>query len=261
MTIGIYAIRNKIDGKVYIGKSSNIEKRIKSHIRLLSAEARDTKQTNRYLWNAVKLHGLENFEFLILETLNTKNDNLLADCEIKWMDYYKSCNRECGYNLRRDSSTKTEIHPDTRVLLSLNNKGANNPNYGNKWSEKQKEEMSKIKQKQVQDGLYDWMKTKEWKKKLSESSSSTWKDEEKKKNMAKKVAQNKSTLMFFQYDKNTNELIRIWRNMDEILTENPDYYRIAIYSVCNGHKKSYRGFFWKSKLRDEEEDDSGRLVL
>lgn len=257
MTIGIYAIRNKIDGKMYIGKSSNMEKRIKDHIRLLKASERNEKQTNRFLWNAVKLHGIDNFEFMFLESFEVIDDGGLADCEIKWMDYYNSCNRDYGYNLRRDSSTKTEVHSDTRLLISELNKGENNPNFGNKWTEEQKRNMSNIKRKQFEDGLYDWVKTDEWRKAKSEVSSALWKDEEKKKVMAAKVAESKSKLMFLQYDKNTNELVRIWNSINEILTSNPDYHRIAIYSVCNGHKKSYRGFIWKSKLKVSNE----RLVL
>lgn len=257
MTTGIYAIRNKIDGKMYIGKSSNMEKRIKNHIRLLKASERNEKQTNRFLWNAVKLHGIDNFEFMFLESFEVIDDGSLADCEIKWMDYYNSCNRDCGYNLRRDSSTKTEVHSDTRLLISELNKGENNPNFGNKWTEEQKRNMSNIKRKQFEDGLYDWVKTDEWRKAKSEVSSALWKDEEKKKVMAAKVAESKSKLMFLQYDKNTNELVRIWNSINEILTSNPDYHRIAIYSVCNGHKKSYRGFIWKSKLKVSNE----RLVL
>lgn len=249
MTTGIYAIRNKIDGKMYIGKSSNMEKRIKNHIRLLKASERNEKQTNRFLWNAVKLHGIDNFEFMFLESFEVIDDTGLADCEIKWMDYYNSCNRNYGYNLRRDSSTKTEVHSDTRLLISELNKGENNPNFGNKWTEEQKRNMSNIKRKQFEDGLYDWVKTDEWRKAKSEVSSALWKDEEKKKVMAAKVAESKSKLMFLQYDKNTNELVRIWNSISEILTSNPDYHRIAIYSVCNGHKKSYRGFIWKSKLK------------
>lgn len=123
MTIGIYAIRNKVDGKMYIGKSSNVEKRIKDHIRMLKAAERNEKQTNRFLWNAVKLHGIDNFEFIFLESFEVIDDTGLADCEIKWMDYYNSCNRNYGYNLRRDSSTKTEVHLETRLLISELNRG------------------------------------------------------------------------------------------------------------------------------------------
>ena len=249
MTIGIYAIRNKIDGKVYIGKSSDMEKRIKNHKKLLTLDSRNTRQTNRFLWNAVKLHGIDNFEFIALETLDTLDDAVLADCEIKWMDYYNSCDRDCGYNLRRDSSTKTEVHQDTKILISEMNKGENNPNYGNKWTEEQKRNMSNIKRKQFEDGLYDWVKTDKWRKAKSEISSALWKDEEKKRAMAAKVADSRSTLRFFQYDKNTSELVAVWKSMNEILTAHPDYHRVAIYSVCNGHKKSYKGFIWKSELK------------
>lgn len=249
MSIGIYAIRNKIDGKMYIGKSSNMEKRIKDHIRVLKAAERNKKQTNRFLWNAVKLHGIDNFEFIFLESFEVIDDTSLADCEIKWMDYYNSCNRNCGYNLRRDSSTKTEVHLDTRLLISELNRGENNPNFGNKWTDDQKRHMSCVKRQQFEDGTYDWMKTEEWKKYRSEVTSALWKDEEKKNRMAIKVAESKSTLRFFQYDKNTHELVKVWNSMNDILTVRPDYHRIAIYSVCNGHKKSYRGFVWKSELK------------
>ena len=33
MTIGIYQIQNKINGKIYIGQSINIKKRLKQHLR------------------------------------------------------------------------------------------------------------------------------------------------------------------------------------------------------------------------------------
>jgi hypothetical protein len=68
--------------------------------------------------------------------------------------------------------------------------------------------------------------------------------------MARKVAKATSTLRFYQYDKNTMELVKVWEYMDDILQENPNYHRIAIYSVCNGHKKSYRGYIWKSELKE-----------
>ena len=38
--------------------------------------------------------------------------------------------------------------------------------------------------------------------------------------------------------------------MLEIIDKYPDFHKIAIYSVCNGWKKSYRGFVWKSFSKD-----------
>lgn len=248
MTIGIYSITNKIDGKKYIGKSKNIEARFTAHKWSLKLENKD-RSTNRYLWSSVQLHGIDNFLFEIIEEFDILDEEMLMDKELYYMDLHKSCERDFGYNLRRDSSTACEVHQDTRKLISENTKGELNGNFGNKWTDEQKDQMSKIKKKQVADGLYDWMKTEEWSNKASNISKNTWKDKDKLAKMSEKVALLNSTLRFYEYDKITKELINVWESMHEILTENPDYHRIAIYSVCNGHKKSYRGSIWKSELK------------
>lgn len=247
MTIGIYAIRNKINQKMYIGKSKNIEKRFWSHRNTLSKKERNKKQTNRFLWSSVQKYGLENFEFLILESIDFHDEDYLADLEIFYMDFYNSCDRNFGYNLRRDSSTKTEIHDETKMLHSESNKGESNPNYGNRWTPEMKLKMSELKK--------DWHKTHKISDELrcatAQRIRKMWEDPVKKNQMAKAVSKSKSNLRFYQYDKVSFELIKIWESIDEIKNENPDYHLIAIYSVCNGHKKSYRGFIWKSELKEK----------
>lgn len=247
MTIGIYCIRNKINDKKYIGKSINIEHRFSAHRAVLIKTERDKKKTNRYLHSAVQKYGLDNFEFTILEVLPEIDEQVLKDRELYWMDFYRSYERDFGYNLRRDSSTASIVHQETREIFSFIFLGDGNPNYGNKWSEEQKSRMSEIKSQQFKDGVYDWMKSPEWKAKLSENSKLLWKDEAKKAAMAEKVAEAKSILKFYQYCKISGELIREWDSIREIMLAHPDWHDKAIYSVCNGHKKSYRGFIWKSE--------------
>ena len=249
MTIGIYAIRNKVDGKMYVGKSINIESRTKDHIRNLSKEVRDKRQVNRFLWNAVKKYGLDNFEFTTLYSRENISEDELKDLELFYMDLYNTCDSEFGYNLHRDSSTNSFVHEETRKLLSDINKGESNPNFGNKWSDDQKLRMSDIKKKQVEEGMYDWQQSPEWREKLSIIASERWKDPLKTKEMGRKVAEVKSKLRFYEYDKVTMELKKVWNSMLEIITEFPEYHKIAIYSVCNGHSKSYRGSVWKSELK------------
>lgn len=243
--IGIYSITNKINGKRYIGKSINIESRFWYHKNSLMKDVR-SKDTNRYLFNAVKKYGIENFSFDILEFFDSIADAELSDREIYWMDFYQTCSRENGYNLRRDSSTKTEVHPETLLLLSVSNSGEGNPNWGNFWTEEQKQSMRQIAVDRHSSGLYYG---EEWRAKISEASKKIWLDEEKKARMAKAVALSTSEYRFYQYDKVSNELIRVWENMWDIIEAYPDYHKIAIYSVCNGHKKSYRGFVWKKELK------------
>ena len=50
MTSGIYCIKNSVDGKVYIGKSINIERRIGEHKRSLVKDICG-KDVNRHLYS------------------------------------------------------------------------------------------------------------------------------------------------------------------------------------------------------------------
>ena len=248
MSIGIYCIVNKLNNKRYVGKSVDIERRFIHHKYLLTQYNRDKKKTNRHLFNAVNKYGIENFSFDIIEVFDDVNEELLSERELFWIDFYDSCNRKYGYNLRRDSSTKMIVHDETRKLASENFSGEKNPNYGNYWTDEQKTKMSNIaKYRHSELNVYG----DEWKSKISEASKKMWKDEDKKKAMADKVSKTRSEkgFRFYQYDKKTLELVKVWESMVDILSENPDYHNIAIYSVCNGYKKSYRGFIWRKESK------------
>lgn len=251
--IGIYCIRNKINNKRYIGKSIKIEQRLAQHKATIkkyySNPEKYKKLVNRFLAASFAKYGEDNFEYTVLQEFESCTDEELADAELFWMDFYNTCNRDFGYNLRRDSSTKTTVHEETRKLLSEVNTGSGNGNFGNKWTQEQKDAMSKRKKIQMQTEVYDFIRTPEWREKLSKQSTELWKDEEKKNSMARKVAIATSELRFEQYDKTTGELVGTYDGMYEILEKYPDFHRIAIYSVCNGWKKSYRGFVWKSFLK------------
>lgn len=238
-----------MNGKVYIGKSNDIEKRFWVHKNSLVKPDVDKRRVNRHLYNAVQKYGIDNFEFIILEELPDSSEAELADSEIAWIEKFNSTDRDFGYNLMKDSSQKTIVHEETKRLLSERSTGEGNANYGNYWTDEQKSRMSDIKKKQFESGIYDFMKTDEYKTYISELSKNLWKNEEKKLAMAKKVSEATSIYRFYQYCKNTGELVRIWNSIGEIIEENPDYHRIAIYSVCNGWKKSYRGFVWRSELK------------
>ena len=59
---GIYQIVNLIDGKRYIGSSSNLKNRLNEHNRCLNKNCHHSK----YLQNAYKKYGTGNFKFEIL---------------------------------------------------------------------------------------------------------------------------------------------------------------------------------------------------
>lgn len=250
MTIGIYCIQHIKSGKRYIGKSKHIEKRFIEHKHILSKPKRDTKLTNRYLYNAVQKYGWKSFKTSILESFEHINDELITDRELYWIEYFKATEHEHGYNLRKDSSTKMIIHPETLKIKSRISKGNNNPNYGNRWSESMKQRMSNIKKEQHASGeIYN----EEWRIKQGKTSSKFWKENPDIKNrMAKKVAKSKQKYDFIQLDSNMN-ILKVWVSIEEIIKENPNWKWQNIYSVCNGYKKRIYGYVWRKVLKHEAE--------
>ena len=246
MTIGVYAIINSVDGKCYVGKSIDVERRFTHHRYYLNKQIRNESQTNRHLFNAVKKHGIGSFIFEIVESFEYIDETLIAERELFWMDYFTTTNRNDGYNLRRDSSTGMVVHEETRRLQSINNLGANNPNYGNKWSDDKKLEMAKLKSKQHSNGVYG----DEWKRKISEKSGTFWKNNPEVKNqMAVKVKKAKQKFDFIQMDDDYN-VIKIWCSVEDVIEQNPTWKWQNIYSVCNGYKKRIYGYKWKKVLKN-----------
>lgn len=251
MTIGIYRIRNIINNKAYVGKSKNLENRKMAHFRIFR-RGEIFRGCNRHLMASVLKHGIENFVFEVLETFEELDPDKLADAEVKWMDELRTLERDFGYNLMRDSSSDVIVSEETKRILSERNSGEGNGNYGNKWTPVQKKRMSEIKKQQFADGVYDFMQDPEHKAYIANCTREMWKDEEKKASMARKVAVATSSLRFEQYDKHTKELVGEYDNLLQIMDKYPDFHKIAIYSVCNGWKKSYRGFIWKSIAKDSK---------
>ena len=62
---GVYLIKNKLNGKCYVGSSSNITKRWNDHKRLST-----WKKCNNDLYKDFQEYGLDNFSFEVLEECN-----------------------------------------------------------------------------------------------------------------------------------------------------------------------------------------------
>lgn len=91
ITSGIYLIQNILNGKVYIGKSSDVKKRIRYHF----------KHYNKhkfYFYSALQKYSPENFIFRILEIGNFSNKEL-SELEKSYVWLYNSNNDKYGYNL------------------------------------------------------------------------------------------------------------------------------------------------------------------
>jgi hypothetical protein len=92
--VGIYKITNLLNGKVYIGQSIDIQKRLKAHFAY--AKNKNSKEYNTSIHNAIRKYGEENF---ICEILVECKEEDLDDLEQYYINYFNSANRDKGYNL------------------------------------------------------------------------------------------------------------------------------------------------------------------
>lgn len=106
--IGIYKYQNKLNGKIYIGQSTDIERRYQQH--LWDAEKRPEQGTGIDL--AINKYGINNFTFEIIEQCNPEQ---LDERERFWIEYFNSYTE--GYNRTPGgSSLRGEEHP--RAILT-----------------------------------------------------------------------------------------------------------------------------------------------
>lgn len=99
--IGIYKIETLHNNKLYIGSSDNIEKRIKTHLSRLKRDIHHSE----YLQNAYNKYGKDNLKFSVIEILETSENKIVR--EQYWMDYYKSYDRNFGYNMSKIADSNT----------------------------------------------------------------------------------------------------------------------------------------------------------
>lgn len=87
---GIYLITNLLDNKKYIGQSTSIGERFKSHIKCgLGIDAPSNK-----IYSAMQKDGVENFSFEVIEECKPAE---LNEKEKYWIQYYQS--NLYGYNM------------------------------------------------------------------------------------------------------------------------------------------------------------------
>lgn len=243
---GIYCIQNIVNNKVYIGKAKNIYARLKQHVYCLNKKSKDE---NRYLINSWHKYGEQNFKCFVVEELEF-DEILLKTKELYWINQYNALDRNFGYNLRLDSETRMIVHEETKKLQSIISLGSNNPNYGHKWSDEQKKEMSNLKKQQYKSGLIT--PNIDACKKGCEIRNERWKNNpELKEQMKEKVRKAITKYQIYQYDKEDN-LITIWDCVHDIIVANPTYKSHNIYAVCSGEKKTMYGYKWKKVLIDED---------
>ena len=141
----VYMHKNKINGKVYIGITRQEPKK-----RWLNGKG---YKNNQYMINAIKKYNWNNFEHIILFKNLTKEE--AEQKEIELIQFYKSNERNFGYNIENGGSSIGFVSEETKkkISVALKNKKISNitkekiskANKGKHHTEETKEKMRKAK--------------------------------------------------------------------------------------------------------------------
>lgn len=107
---GIYCLKNEVNGKVYVGLSVDLARRLREHYNLSQSDK------SNYLYNAIRKYGVDNFSVSILEI--TEDVNSLLNLEAKWIQELDSCNKDKGYNVRIETGETYKHSEETKLKIS-----------------------------------------------------------------------------------------------------------------------------------------------
>lgn len=201
----IYKITNKINGKIYIGKTlKSIESRWKEHIK-----ASDKKESeNRPLYRAFKKYGINNFN---IEEVEKCSEEEVNKKERYWIEQYGSFKN--GYNATLGGDGKR--YADYDLIYSL-------------WQDgndiKTIHKITNYDSTTIRSALDDNNITSEMRKQRQY------------KGFSKSVA---------MLDKDTKEILKVFSSISEaykFLNKSGDGH---ISSVCKGKRKTAYGYSWK----------------
>ena len=108
----VYKYTNLINNKVYIGITDWINRRIGDHFRYANTD----NKNKMYFHKALEKYGFKNFEFEIIEIVETNEELNLR--EIYWIQYYNSFKIDFGYNLTLGGNRNI---PNSETLIKKSN--------------------------------------------------------------------------------------------------------------------------------------------
>ena len=112
---GIYGIRQKSTNKIYVGRTKCFYRRAYQHIRSFNESS--SASINPHLFNAMTKYGIEDFEMFPLEFCDVKYQN---QQELWWMQNFNCCDKNLGFNIRKDSEGGMETSQETSEKISKN---------------------------------------------------------------------------------------------------------------------------------------------
>lgn len=97
----VYTIQNKLSLKIYVGQSCDYKTRWDVHIKnakdLLLKKIASNHKKIQYIHRAMAKHGIDNFEFQVIEEFETEEK--ADEAEKFWISFFNSNNSNFGYNL------------------------------------------------------------------------------------------------------------------------------------------------------------------
>lgn len=218
--IGIYKITNP-NGKVYIGQSVNIPRRLKRYKCISTSTKRQTK-----VHRSLVKYGADNhkFEIVCLCEINELNEN-----ERKYQELFNSVDDglNCYYTKSTDKSGKASL--DTLVRMSNAQKGNNNF-LGKKHSQETKNKISLARIGIKYSAEVNIKKGRKGRVSINKGKFGKYSSKSK---------------PLIQYDLNHN-IIKEWNCGADVKRE-LGYSAGCISLVCNGKIKSYKKYIWKYK--------------
>ena len=111
----IYKITNKVNGKVYIGKTIySIQKRWEEHLR----DAKKSRCEKRPLYNAINKYSKENFK---IEQIEECSYDILNERERYWIEYYGSFKNGYNATIGGDGQSYLDYELIYKTYLSIKN--------------------------------------------------------------------------------------------------------------------------------------------
>lgn len=135
--MGVYRILNIVDGKIYVGSSVDIQRRIKSH----THELRKGTHNNKYLQRAWNKYGENSFEFSVIEEVSDKS--ILRDREQYYIQLTNCSNHFIGYNLLNNTNIGLGVSASDEIKAKISEacSGEKNGNYGREHTEEELKRM------------------------------------------------------------------------------------------------------------------------
>ena len=137
----IYKTTNLVNGKIYVGQH------------FTSADD-GYLGSGKVIKQSIKKYGKENF---VRETLEFCSEENVDERERVWIFELNVTDRNIGYNLNsggsiislevrnKISNNHANVKGNNNPMYGVKRFGKNNPNFGKKWSQKMKDELSQIK--------------------------------------------------------------------------------------------------------------------